>query len=83
MLVLLENSYSHSGLLLNNNANNKCMLHKSANLASLASVPNLINVIEGSIEDYMSFFNADDDEVNISVYRSSLLATPTSVFPNT
>lgn len=45
VLISLENSYSHSGILLNNNAENKCMLHKKEASARLARLPNLVNLL--------------------------------------
>jgi hypothetical protein len=69
VLILLENSYMNSGLLLNNNAENKCRLHKYESLSPLAHVPNLVNVLEGSIEKFMDFFNIEDEEVIFSLYR--------------
>jgi hypothetical protein len=66
VLILLENSYMNSGLLLNNNAENKCRLHKYESLSPLAHVPNLVNVLEGSIESFMDFFNIEDEEVKFN-----------------
>lgn len=45
ILISLEGSYSHSGLLLNNNAENKCKLHKNIASERLAHLPHLVNLI--------------------------------------
>ena len=44
-LISLENSYSHSGILLNNNAENKCLLHKKEASTRLARLPYLVNLL--------------------------------------
>ncbi len=57
VLISLEGSYSHGGLLLNNNAENKCSLHKKASSERLSRLPHLVNMIEGSFDDLLAFFN--------------------------
>jgi hypothetical protein len=63
LLISLEGSYSHGGILLNNNAEYKCGLHKKPASERLAHLPNLVNVIEGTMSDLMSFLNEDSPEV--------------------
>ena len=45
ILISLENSYSHGGVLFNNNAENKCYLHKVLNSERLAHLPYLVNLL--------------------------------------
>jgi hypothetical protein len=59
LLISLEGSYNHGGLLLNNNAENKCLLHKNPSSEKLAHLSHLVNIIEGSLEDLMAFLNDD------------------------
>jgi hypothetical protein len=51
-MILAEDSYCHSGLLLNNNAENKCELHKTDAFKNLINLKGLINVLEGSVSDF-------------------------------
>lgn len=67
VLISLEGSYSHSGILINNNAEYKCGLHKKPASERLAHLPNLVNVIEGTISDLVSFINDDSQEVPLSI----------------
>jgi hypothetical protein len=64
VLISLEGSYSHSGLLLNNNADNKCALHKKIASERLSHLPHLVNMIEGSFSDLMAFLNEESEDVN-------------------
>ena len=61
LIISLEGSYNHGGLLLNNNAENKCLLHKNANSEKLAHLSHLVNILEGSLGDLMAFLNDDSE----------------------
>ena len=45
ILILLENSYTHGGILMNNNGENTCLYHTFDTLKPLATIPHLVNGI--------------------------------------
>jgi hypothetical protein len=82
IIISLENSYSAGGILLNNNAENKCQLHKKEASERLAHLPNLINTLEGSFDDLMGYFNEESEEVVHTVFRLSRPVIPSWSSPN-
>ena len=55
ILISLEGSYSHGGILLNNNAQYKCGLHKLKASERLAHLPQLVDVLEAKLENLLQF----------------------------
>ena len=66
-VLIVQNSYSHGGLLINNNAQNTCIYHKINDLKPLATVPHLLNLLQGKISDLVSFINDESEDVILLV----------------
>lgn len=72
IVVVLENSYCHSGLLLNNNAENKCVLHESDVLRRFSALPGLVNLMEASIPGMKLFIDREATKQIVTACHPSI-----------
>lgn len=61
VIVVLENSNTHGGLLMNNNGENSCLYHKTEILKPLATIPDLVNAVEAPLDTFLAFIADEQD----------------------
>lgn len=66
LIITLENSYNHGGLLMNNNGENACIYHQIPKLKPLSHLRGLVNGLHASLPNLIRFLDSDSEDVSWS-----------------
>jgi hypothetical protein len=64
IVITLENSYDHGGLLMNNNGENTCIYHQVEILKPLSHLRGLVDAIDAPLDHLLLFLEEDSQEVS-------------------
>ena len=73
MIVVVEDGYCHGGILLNNNAQNKCLMHRYPALEPLSHLPHLLNIMTTTLSDLLAHLHSPSPSSSVPPFPIQII----------